>query len=333
MQRRTLILSAASFGLLSAGLTFGQARPRQIRIGLLVGDLMPRHEEDALLAGLREQGLLEGRNLVIERRQANGVLTQVPGFAREFAQLKLDAVISTCSATTALAKQAIGGGPDATPIVMVAVADPVGQQFIASLARPGANVTGLASQGEDALPKMLSLFASVLPPKAKVAVLLDASSKVHPKLWQELEPLAARLNLSLVQVQAGRRPGQPSLVDAFDNAKRQEVDGIFVLPDEPFFFAQRAEIVAQAERHRLPAFYGVREFVDAGGLMSYGESLVTAHRAVGTYVARIAAGAKPADLPVARPTVFELVLNQKTARTLGLTIPRQVLLSADAVVE
>lgn len=333
MQRRTLTLVFPALSLCLGSAAFSQPRPRQVRIGLLVGDLMPKHEEDALLSGLRDHGLVEGRNLVIERRQADGQLSKVPGFAQELAQMKLDAVISTCSPTTGLAQQAIGLGADATPIIMIAVADPVGQQFIASLARPGSNTTGLASQGEEILPKTLGQFAAVLPPRAKVAVLMDASSRSHPRLWQVLEPLAARLNLSLVQVQAGRRPGQQSLAQAFESAARQQVDGMLVLPDEPFFFARRADIVALAQQHRLPAMYGVREYVDAGGLMSYGESLITAHRAVGSYVARIAAGAKPADLPVARPTVFELVLNQKTARALGLTFPRQVLLSADAVVE
>jgi putative ABC transport system substrate-binding protein len=137
----------------------------------------------------------------------------------------------------------------------------------------------------------------------------------------------------LLQVQAGRRPGQPSLPDAFDAAVRQRADGIFVLPDEPFFFARRADIVALADRYRLPSFYGVREFVDAGGLMSYGESLSAAFRGVGSYVSKLASGAKPGEIPVARPTVFELVVNLRTAKALGITVPRDVLLSADSVIQ
>ncbi|MBP6852519.1 MAG: ABC transporter substrate-binding protein [Rhodoferax sp.] len=332
MQRRRLVF-AATFTLAVPGLAFAQARPRPYRIGLLVGDVVAPHEDEALVAGLRQAGLVEGRNLIIERRIASGRLNLVPGMAKELADLKLDAVISTCSATTMLARQAIGTTPDSTPIIMTHVADPVGQQFIASLARPGANVTGQASQAEELLPKMMGLFASVLPAKAKVAVLMDASSNVHPGLWRALAPIAAPLNLRLVQVQAGRRPGQPALSAAFEEAKRQQVDGIFVLPDEPFFFAARADIVALAERHRMPAFYGVREFVEAGGLMSYGESLVASFRGVGSYVAKLAAGAKPADLPVSRPTVFELVVNQKTASALGISMPREILLSAETVIQ
>ena len=330
MNRRTLILAGASL-VAMPGLV--RAQQKKARIAVLSGDIIAPHEEEALLAGLREQGLVEGRNLIIERRYANGRLDKVPEFARELAALKLDAVISTCTPTTLVAQQAFGTTPNSTPIVMAAVADPVGQRIIASLARPGANVTGLASQADETLPKKLSLFAEVLPAKATVAVLVDASSNVHPNMWRALEPLAARLNVSLVQVQSGRKPGQAALTEAFEAAVRQKADGVFVLPDEPFFFARRDEIVALAAKHRLPAFYGLREFVDAGGLMSYGESMRTAYRSVGRYIGKIAEGIKPRDLPVEQPTIFELVINLRTAKALGIAFPRDVLVSADSVIE
>lgn len=332
MQRRTLILAGALlFAVL--GLGCGQSEQKKVRIGILVGDLTAPHEEEALLTGLREQGLVEGRNLIIERRYANGRLDMVPEFARELAGLKLDAVVSTCTPTTLIAQKTFGSTPDSTPIVMAAVADPVGQKIIASLARPGANVTGLASQAAEIMPKMLNLFAAVLPAKATVAVLVDASSNVHPHMWQTLEQLATRLNIRLLQVQAGRKPGQASLSEAFDAAVRQQADGIFVLPDEPFFFARRIEIVELAAKHRLPAFYGIREFVDLGGLMSYGESMRSAYQGVGSYIGKLAAGIKPYEIPVAQPTVFELVINLRTAKALGITVPHDVLLSANSVIE
>ncbi len=332
MQRRTLILAGTT--LLSATTQlFAQSAQKMVRIGILVGDSTAPHEEQALLAGLREQGLVEGKNLTIERRQGDGHLQLVPDYARELAAMKLDAVISTCTPTTLVAQQIFGASANSTPIVMAAVADPVGQQIIASLARPGANVTGLASQAVETMPKMLSLFAAVLPAKPKLAVLVDASSNVHPHMWQVLQPLAARLDIALVQIQAGRKPGQTSLPDAFEAVARQKVDGIFVLPDEPFFFARRTEIVALAAKHRIPAFYGLREFVDAGGLMSYGESMVDAYRSVGGYIGKLVAGAKPSEIPVMQPTVFELVVNLKTARELGITVPHDVLLSANSVVQ
>ena len=206
MQRRCVILAAALLANLPAP-GYGQSKQKMVRIGILAGDLTAPHEEEELLNGLREQGLVEGRNLIIERRYANGRLDMVPGLARELAGLKLDAVISTCTPTTLVAQQAFGATPQSTPIVMAAVADPVGQQIIASLARPGANVTGLASLAVETMPKMLSLFAAVLPAKATVAVLADASSNVHPHMWQTLQQLATRLNLGLLQVQARLAPG------------------------------------------------------------------------------------------------------------------------------
>lgn len=330
MRRRTFLTIV---GGAATWLTIARAQQNMVRVAVLSGDIIAPHEEEALIAGLREQGLVEGRNLIIERRYANGRLDKVPEFARELTGLKLNAVISTCTPTTRAAQQAFGTSPDSTPIVMAAVADPVGQRIIASLARPGANVTGLASQADDILPKKLSMFAQVLPAKATVAVLLDRSSDVHPNMWRTLEPLATGLNIRLVQVQAGRRPGQASLPEAFDAAAREQAGGIFVLSDEPFFFARRDEIVALAAKHRFPAFYGLREFVDSGGLMSYGESMRTAYRSVGRYIGRIAEGIKPSELPVAQPTGFELVINLRTAKALGIVVPPALLALADDMIE
>jgi len=150
----------------------------------------------------------------------------VPGFARELAALNLDAVISTCTPTTRAAQQAFGTTPSSTPIVMAAVADPVGQRLIASLARPGANITGLSSQAEEIMPKMLGLFASVLARPTTVAVLVDTNSAVHPRMWQALGPVAQKSNLKLVQVEAGRKPSDVQLPAAFEAAVREQAGGI-----------------------------------------------------------------------------------------------------------
>jgi putative ABC transport system substrate-binding protein len=331
MQRRTILLTS---GLLLSvpARVLAQSAPKKVRIGILFGDAPLPQEEAALAEGLRELGFVEGRNLVIERRYAEGKVQLVPGYARELASMNLDAVISTCTPTTRVARQAFGSAPGATPIVMAAVADPVGQQLIASLARPGANVTGLASQAEDLMPKMLDLFAAVLPRPATVAVLIDSGSAVHPRMWKALGPIAQRLNVQLVQVEAGRKPTDPTLAAAFDAGVRQRASGMLVLPDEPFFVARRAEIVALATQHRLPAFYGLREYVDEGGLMSYGESMRSAFRSLAPYIGKLAAGANPAEMPVSQPTQFELVLNLKTAKALGVALPQTILLSADEVI-
>lgn len=336
MQRRRICaaaaVSVAPVLVAVPAVALAQTTPRPIRIGILFGDAPLPQEEAALRDGLREIGYVEGRNLVIERRYAEGRVQLVPGYARELAAMNVDAVISTCTPTTRIALQALGSTPGSTPIVMAAVADPVGQKLIASLANPGANVTGLASQGEEIVPKMLELLAGALPRPATIAVLVDSSSAVHPHMWRALAPVAQRLNLPLVKIEAGRRPTDGTLPAALDAASAQRATGMLVLPDEPYFVARRSEIVALAARHRMPAVYGLREYVDEGGLMSYGESMSAAFRGVAGYIGKLAGGVKPGELPVSQPTRFELVVNLKTAKALGIAVPQSLLLSATDVI-
>jgi putative tryptophan/tyrosine transport system substrate-binding protein len=332
IERRAAIAAAALL-LCAPASGLAQTAKTTLRIGILAGDVTAPHNEQALLEGLREQGFVEGRNLIVERGYANGRVQDVPEIARSLSATKLDVVIATCTPTTRLAQQVFGTSATSTPIVMAAVVDPVGQQLIASLARPGANVTGRSSQGEDVMAKKLDLFARVLGKPTRVAVLVDSNSAVHPRMFEALAPVAQQLKLTLVKVESGRKPSDVSLTDAFATAVRRNAGALFVLPDEPFFFARRAEIVALAAKHRLPAIYGVREFVDAGGLMSYGESLTASFRGLSNYIVKIAAGAKPGDLPVAQPTQFELVVNMKTAKDLGVSIPQSVLVSANELIQ
>lgn len=325
---RIVAVAAGALLLVASAASSAQTPERPARIGILVGGSIAQrgHLEQALLDGLREQGYVEGRNLVVERRYANGEVEKTPGNARELAALKLDAIVTTCTPTTRAAQQAGGN----SPIVMAAVADPVGQNLIASLARPGANLTGLSSQAEDIMPRMLAYFASVLPRPATIAVLADSASAVHPLMWEALRRAAGPLDVRLVKVEAGR-PVEARLPAAFESALREKANGILVLPDEPLFLNVRTRIVELAARHRLPAFYGAREFVDAGGLMSYGENLASAYRNAASYVRRVANGADPALMPVAQPTRFELVINAKTAGSLGLVIPQAILVEAEVV--
>ncbi len=328
---KRLTTITAALALLLNPLPVVPAQPSQAKtahIGILVGGSYAQRGrlEQELLAGLREQGYVEGKNLVVERRYADGERGRVPDLAHELAGMKLDAIVTTCTPSTRAARQATAS----TPIVMAAVADPVGQKLIASLARPGANITGLSSQAEDVLPKMMELFASVLPKQTTVAVLAETRSDVHPRMWQALGPLAQKLNLKLVKVDVARPVDLPI---AFETALREKAGAMLVLPDEPMFLTWRATIVELAAKHRLPAFYGAQEFVDAGGMMSYGENLRSSYRGAAAYVVKIAQGSNPATLPVAQPTRFELVVNQKTAKTLGITIPGDILLRADRVIE
>ena len=330
MNRRDTLVALLALGAAAGPLAARaqQSKDKTAHIGILVnGNIAQRgHLEQALLDGLRDQGYVEGRNLVIERRYADSRSERLPEFARELAAMKLDAVVTTCTPSTRAARQATVS----TPIVMAAVADPVGQRLIASLARPGANITGLSSQAEDILPKMMELFSSVLPNPATVAVFVQGTSNVHPRMWQQLGPIAQALKLKLVKIEVANAADLPA---AFDMALREKADALLFLPDEPLFLTRRATIVELAAKHRLPAFYGAREFVDDGGLMSYGENLRTAYRRAASYVGNLARGAKPADLPVEQPTKFELVVNLKTAKALGLTIPQSILIRADQVIQ
>jgi putative ABC transport system substrate-binding protein len=328
--KRIAAIAAGALLLTAPPAGFAQSPEKKAHIGILVGGSLAQrgHLEHALLQGMLEQGYVEGKNLVLERRYADGRVERTPEFARELAAMKLDAVVTTCTPTTRAAQQALGS----TPIVMAAVADPVGQNLIASLAQPGANITGLSSQAEDIMPKMLELFASVLPKPTTVAVLTQARSDVHPRMWQALGPVAQTLKIKLVKIEAGR-PSDVQLPAAFETAVREKAVAIFVLPDEPLFLTSRALIVELAARYNLPAFYGAREYVDDGGLMSYGESLRTAYHDAASYVSKVSNGANPGAIPVRQPTKFELVVNMKTAKALQLTIPKSVLLRAEEVIE
>ena len=328
--KRMAVVATGALLLIAPLAGLAQSPEKTAHIGILVGGSLAQrgHLEKALLQGLREQGYVEGKHLVLERRYADGRVEQTPAFARELAGMKLDAVVTTCTPTTRAAQQALGS----TPIVMAAVADPVGQQMIASLARPGGNTTGLSSQAEDIMPKMLELFASVLPRPMTVAVLAEARSEVHPRMWRALVPVAQALNIKLLKIDVAR-PMDSALPAAFEAALREQAGAIFVLPDEPQFLTRRAEIVALAAKHRLPAFYGAREAVDEGGLMSYGENLRTAYHDAAVYIKKVAQGANPGELPVGQPTKFELVINMKTAKDLGLVIPQAMVLRADEIIQ
>ena len=322
---------------------FAQSPNRMIRLGVLVaGTLEQRGDLDrALMEGLRVRGYVEGRNLVIERRYGHemsdrgmtenqmgdhGMTGQLPRFARELADMKLDAIVTTCAPSTHAAKNATSS----TPIIMASVSDPVGQGLVASLAKPGRNITGLSSQADELLPKRLELLASLLSPNTLVAVLANSANAVHPPMWRKLQGTAERLKLRLMLVKTDDWAG---LSAAFDAAIRARAEALFVLPDDPMAFNVRDRIVAFAAKHRMPDIYWASEFVEAGGLLSYGANLRDSYLDATVYIDKVVKGAKPATLPVAQPTRFELVVNQKTAKSLGLAIPPSILLRADRVIE
>lgn len=297
------------------------------RVGILVFGSAPLygHLENALIAGLRERGLVEGKNLVFERRYADGNPARASEFAQELATLNLDAIVTTCTPTTHMVKQATA----TIPIVMVSVGDPVGQGFVMSLARSGTNVTGTSSQFQDLVPKMLELFHAMVPQAESTAVLVNTLNPVHQGLWREADTAAPSLQMKLLRVEMR---GSAGLDEAFDAIAKQHPSALFVLPDDATFNL-RARIIEFVNNQRLPSLFGFREFVEDGGLMSYGRNFADSYRQSAAYVDKVVHGVNPATLPIEQPTTFELVINLKAARALGLTVPQSILLRADKVIE
>jgi putative ABC transport system substrate-binding protein len=313
------LVSALALGALA------QTAERTLHVGILSSGTLENHDslDQAFVQGLRDQGYVEGKNLTIERRYST---TGLKDNANELAGMKLDAILTTCTPSTRIMKEATSS----TPIVMGAVSDPVRQGIIASLARPGQNVTGTSSQAEDLLPKRLELVAALLPKSTTIVVVANGDNPVHALGWRTLERAAQELNLNLMKIELRKADELPAAIDA---AVRSQAGALFVMPDDPVMFNLRPQFVELAAKYRMPDFYWAREFVQSGGLMSYGESLRGSYRSAATYMDKIKKGAKPGDLPVEQPTKFELVINMRTAKTLGLTIPQSLLMRADEVIQ
>jgi putative ABC transport system substrate-binding protein len=276
--------------------------------------------------GLRELGWVEGQNTVIDYRYAEGRFDRLPGLAAELVRLKVDIIVAAPTPAAAAAKKATG----TIPIVMIAVGDPVGLGLIASLARPGGNVTGLSfSVGPEILGKQLELLKETVPKLRRVAILSNPANPVQPGQIREVNVAARSLG---VQLQFLEARGPNEFDGAFAAMAKERVGALLVLADS-MLIAHRTRLADLAARSRLPAAYGTREDVEAGGLMSYGPSLRDLFRRGATFVDKILKGAKPADLPVEQPTKFELVINLKTAKALGLTIPPSLLGRADEIIQ
>lgn len=307
------------------------AGPAQVGVLILGSEAQRDDVERQLLQGLTELGYVEGRNLVLERRYADSQASRLPGFAQEFVARHFDAIVTTCTPSTRAARNAT----DRIPIVMVAVADPVGSALVKSLARPGTNITGRSSQSNDIVPKMLSLFARAAPRAEPLAVLVNIDNFAQEPLWRDAAGAAQALQLDVqrIELHSTANPHGEDLAPAFARLSAAGARGVFMLPDDPISVINRARLVALAQQYRLPALYGASEFTEAGGLMSYGENLGDSARQSARHVARVLEGADPATLPVEQPTRFELVLNQKTARALGLNFPPELRVLADRVIE
>ena len=274
--------------------------------------------DEAFRQGLRALGYVVGQNITIEYRWADGKNERLPGFAAELVNLKLDVIVTHGVVATRAAKQAT----NTIPIVIAAADDPLAMGLVPSLARPGGNITGLTLMTPDLTEKRLELLKAILPAQTRVAVLWNPGNPVSEPELRKAEAAARSFGLQL-QPLGVRDPGE--FASAFSSMKTERAGAVFVLPDA-MFFGQRKDIVDLAASNRLPLVAHLREFADAGGLMTYGPNVVDLHRRAAYFVDKILKGAKPGDLPIEQPTKFELVINLKTAKALGLTIPPLLLL-------
>jgi putative ABC transport system substrate-binding protein len=329
MDRRVFIGTLS--GLLAAPLAVEAQQPTKIaRIGYLSLNLVPnRHLLEAFSQGLRDVGYVEGRNVVIEYRDAEGKPERLPALAAELVALKVDVIVTGGGTPPALApKQAT----KTIPIVFASAPDPVTDGLVTSLARPGGNVTGSSNLNPELVGKCLEQLKQAVPGVSRVAVLWQPGGigeRTEEDMLKEAETATRALGVRLQLVEAR---GPADIDRAFSDITRGRAGALAVL-GSVMFLNERRRLVDLAAKNRLPAVYAQREFVDAGGLMAYGPNVADLFRRAATYVDKILKGAKPGDLPIEQPTKFDLVVNLKTAKALGLTIPPSLLLRADQVIE
>ena len=330
MDRRTFVAGTGAVFIAAPLPAEAQQAAKAPRIGWLAANLAPNpHLIEAFRQGLRDLGYVEGRNVVIEHRSAEGKLERLPALAGELVALKVDVIVAAAILPALAAKQAT----KTIPIVFTSATDPVTDGLVTSLARPGGNATGLSTiSTPEIVGKRLELLKQVIPGITRVAVLWQPGGqgeRTNKDMLKGAELAARALG---VRLQAVETRGPEDFDRAFSDMTRARA-GALTSAGGTMFFNERRRLVDLAAKNRLPAAYTQREFVDAGGLMAYGANIADLWRRAATYVDKILKGAKPGDLPVEQPTTFELVINLKTAKALGLTIPPSLLVRADQVIE
>ncbi len=313
-----------------AGPNAGGAQPttKVPRIGVLHAGApaTSSHAAAAFDQGLREHGYVEGQSIVVDRRYADAKPERMSEIAGELVRLKVDMIVTSTDAGIAAVKQRTR----TIPIVMINATDPVGTGFVASLARPGGNVTGLSTLSPELSAKRLELLKETVPGLSRVAIVWNPDMRGAVLDYKEAEAAARSLRIQLQSVEVSRAE---DLDRAFSALAEGRAEALLVPPINPSLFANRAQIASLAQKNRLPSMFGTREFVDAGGLLSYGPSIADGWRRAAAFVDKILKGAKPSDLPVEQPTTFDLVVNLKTAKALGLTIPPSLLQRAAHVIQ
>jgi putative ABC transport system substrate-binding protein len=315
---------------LSLGFPAVAQQPKKIpRIGYVSGTGDASNQGpyvEALGHGLRDLGYLEGKNIIIEYRGAEGKLDRIPSFIKEFVQLNVDIIVAPTPGAIRAAKEAT----NTIPIVMVTSLDPVASGWVASLARPGGNITGLATLTQDLNGKRLELLTEVIPQLSRVAVLWPPTDPAAAINFKEYEAVARPLKIQLQSLEVQRE--DPDIDGAFGTAAKMRANALITITSAMLLLKQK-RIADLAVTNRLPTMFHGSTWVDAGGLMSYSANEMDAFRRAATYVDKILKGSKPADLPVERPTKYEFVINLKTAKQIGVNIPQTVLARADRVIK
>ena len=325
ISRRTLLVAIGLGPLLAPFPSLAQQSTKVWRIGFL--DPLARDSDlyQAFLQGMRKLGYVEGKNFTIEARFADGDFERLPGFAAGLVQLNVDVLVTG----TTPAIQAAQRATTTIPIVMAVVGDPVGGGFVASLARPGGNITGMSVLTQDVSPKLLEMLKDSVPKLSSIAVLMNPANANSVVSLKNIRAAAQKMNIPILAFEA-QTPGD--IDRAFAAIARKRASAVMA-PGDPFFRLQARQIGSLALQYRLPSAFSNNEIVEAGALMSYGAKLAENYHRAAIYVDKILKGAKPSELPVEQLTRFYMVINRKTAKAIGLTIPESILFRADRVIE
>ena len=327
-RRRFLIALGAGVLAVPRG-SLAQPQPKGARIGFLYygsrQSALDTGRYNAFVQGMRELGYVEGTNFVIEARFADGKHERLPALAAELVRLKVDVIVATGTPTY----RALQHASTTIPVVITVTFDPVGDGFAASMARPGGNFTGLTLGAADLGPKLLELLKAATPKLSRVAVLVQPGNPAHPQRLVRIMSAAQKIGIQVVLAEAGT---VPEIEREFAMMTKERANASIVLADG-FFLQESRPIAAQALKHRLPSISQLREYAEAGGLMSYGPNSVDNFRRAATYVDKILKGAKPGELPFEEPTRYHLLINRKTALSLSLTIPQALLGQADELIQ
>ena len=323
------VILTVGLTLASLGTAAAQPPEKGPRVGYLnpgsSSDPLRQRRLEAFRQGLRELGYVEGQNIAIESRWAEGKYDRYPALAADLVRLKVDVIVAMSGAATQAAQQATR----TIPIVMSLVNDPVGSGLVPSLAHPGGNITGTSVMSPDLIGKQLQLLKEVVPKVSRVAFLRHPANPASAANLREAEAAARGLGVRLQTLEARN----PQEIDSAFAAMTREQAGALLIHADALFGNQRRQIAELATKKRLPSIFLTTEYAEAGGLMVYGPNLLNLERRAATYVVKILKGAKPADLPVEQPSKFDLLVNLKTAKALGLTIPQTLLQRADQVIQ